>query len=855
MPTVTNKEFLDAIFGPEANYSHVTDFTYDPGNIPSSEHLRAWKGNYFSRYFLTPGTNQYFTISLFDADQKGVARRRKALFKQTNCIVLDDVKEKLSLEEANKLPQPSWILETSAGSEQWGYILSEPCTDRHRVENLLDGLVANGLAPDGRDPGMKGVTRYVRLPEGANNKASKLVNGQPFQCRMLLWNPFSTVTLEQLARPFGVNLDAERREARVDGAAQVLDHPILQISDLIHIKEVRSAGRFDITCPWVDEHTNSDDSGTAVFTNGDGTIGFKCHHGACQGRTGNDLLKLIEKEVPGFGAKFNTWKMMNAFSDLPVVTLSTGEKITLKPITANKEPEIARSDEPDEVLRSVLRQLRGEIPGSQASIELASRILYQVDQLPEINKIGWHNEVCDIMRWSKREFDRILKDLRGTWYDQKTGDISFFDETIYVAEQNQFFDRRRRIWYTAEAYQNAYAHLDSEARSNALQGGRVTKVHKIDYAPLKPPVFEENGIIYGNGWHGELEVQGAPGDVRVWLDHFDTLGWGEYRDHILKWMAWTIVHPDIKINHMIIFGSGEGCGKDWLLYPLVKAMGDNHMTINGEELLDGFNDYILSTKHLHINEAELGDKKEARAVSNKLKPLAAAPPDHLRANQKNVKPVRVRNLLSVSMTTNSQLPVQINGHSRRMFPLWSDLNPRDEDGNLKPEWDAFWTDAWAWMKQGGYLQCIHYLRNQVDLSQFNPGKAPPVTAFLRDIIESSRSPVQQTLFQLIKNRAGVFAHDLVTVDDVIQTIAMVRNMTPDLIYVSDKVINPALIAIAMKELGHFKVEGRNETGYVAVWVVRNHNNWKVSAQTDIIDAYELQGRGYMKEMLKPTLVK
>ena len=85
--------------------------------------------------------------------------------------MLDDVKEKLNLEEVNRLPAPSWV-ETSKGSEQWGYILTEPCTERHQVENLLDGLVANGLAPDGRDPGMKGVTRYVRLPDGYNTKSN-----------------------------------------------------------------------------------------------------------------------------------------------------------------------------------------------------------------------------------------------------------------------------------------------------------------------------------------------------------------------------------------------------------------------------------------------------------------------------------------------------------------------------------------------------------------------------------------------------------------------------------------------------------------------------------------------------------
>jgi len=129
----TNHEFLNALFGADAPWTHVTDFPYSPLEIPKDQHLIAWKGDYSSRYNLTPGYNQYFTISNFYCDDQGQARRRKVLFRHTPVIVLDDVKEKLSLDEVSKLPRPSWILETSPGSEQWGYILTLPCTNRPKV--------------------------------------------------------------------------------------------------------------------------------------------------------------------------------------------------------------------------------------------------------------------------------------------------------------------------------------------------------------------------------------------------------------------------------------------------------------------------------------------------------------------------------------------------------------------------------------------------------------------------------------------------------------------------------------------------------------------------------------------------
>lgn len=826
MITVSNEEFIRAIFGKDADRCHVTDFPYDPGNIPSDRHLSAWKGDYFSRYEFTEGSNQYFTISTFDADERGIARRRKALYRQTHCLVLDDVKEKLSAEEAKKLPEPSWIMETSPGSEQHGYILTEPCTVAARIDNLNDGLIASALAPQGKDPGQKGTTRYVRLPEGYNNKASKLVDGQPFKCRMLAWNPFNCVTLEQLAAPFNVNLDAERREQRVDGAAKVDDHPLLQIPDIIHIKEVRSDGRFDITCPWVSDHTGRDDTGTAVFTNDDGTIGFKCHHGACQSRTGGDLLKQIERDVPGFGSRFTGWKMQRAFADLANFDTPVVAATPVSPSSVDAGPD---------PLESALNTLRITIPGPQQR-NMAAEILKVVDDMPEIERVHWHSNISDIMRWTKTEMMSIIKDLRSAWYVARSADVDFFSDVVFIGELNQFFDRKKRIFYTPEAYHNAYSHLDAEARKEALQGGRVTKVDRVDYAPLKPAVFEVDGVKFANSWF-PYDAPAAEGDISPWLRHFGILGWEDDMKHIIQYMAHTIRHPDRKINHVLLLGSGEGSGKDFLLYPLIRAMGHHSKTISGEELLDGFNDYILSTKHLHINETELGDRREAIAVGAKLKPLAAAPPDTLRCNQKGLKQVAVRNILNCTMTTNSQTPLRLNGPSRRFFAVWSDFSPNDRAGQRLPEWARFWDRAWTWMRdEGGVESCIWYLKNVVDLSDFNPGEAPRVTEFLQDIQESSKSPAHATVEAFIENRIGAFSEDVVSSADLSATLVN-GPLHPEgckYMYHDARWFTPTRVGIMLREIrGCFQLRVTKEGKTSRLWVIRDAAKYRGNQAKEI----------------------
>ncbi len=846
--TPSNQDFLQHLFKDDAPFVHVTDFMYDPYHIPPAKRLMSWKGDWFRQYRMKTDSNQYFCISIFNPDDQGVARRRKALFLRTRVIVLDDVREKLSMDAVSLLPEPAWILETSPGSEQWGYILNTPCSDRHRVENLLDGLVANGLAPDGKDPGMKGVTRYVRLPEGYNTKANKMIDGKPFNCRMKEWHPERTTTMEALAAPFSVNLDAVRREARTDGAADIPDHPLLQMPDIIHIKEVRSNGRFDITCPWVDEHTGEDDSGTAIFTNDDGSIGFKCHHGGCISKTARHLVKYIDRAAPGFGDVFSSWKMQRAFSDI-ITTDVQQEKTKVSfmdsPVWPKTDLLASQSQqglEPQaQGFDDLLDTLKREVHTSPEARDLAQKILRLLESLPTIDRHHWHNEVCDNMRWTKQEFKSIIKDLRVTWYEGSQENMTFLSDVIYVKEQNRLYDYNTQIFYTPEAFHNSFSHLDAEARKTALQEGAVQKVDKIDFAPKQARVYTKDGIVYGNTWCASKVSTGKPGDCSRWLDHWDAMGWGEHREHHLQFMAYTLKHPEDKINHILILGGMEGTGKDFLLQPLIEAMGDYSTTIEGDDLLSNHNEYLLSTKHLHINETELGDHREAKAISNKLKPIAAAPPRTLRMNPKGITAINVTNILNATMTTNSQIPIQLNGPSRRFYAAWTDLSIRDENDEMIPAWIEYWNDRWNWMNKGGYEYCIHYLLNEVDISKFNPGAPPPMTDFLRNIREASKSPVQQTIEAFIRNRIGAFQSDLITASEITSTIKAASMMHSDMIYADVNWFNVINVGKKLSDISNcIQLRGSIGKRSVRLWAIRDLDKYKLMPASLLLLEYDKQ---------------
>lgn len=293
---VSNYEFLYTIFGDDFLDSFVLSNMVDPSNVPTNQSKYAWSGKSLLQAKLHPAGNQYFCVSLFNK-VIGQIKSRKELFKQTNCIVIDDVRQKINVKKLTKLSEPSWILETSPGSEQWGFILAEPCTNRTKVEAVLNGLIKH-LCVNGIDSGFSGVTRLVRLPEGYNLKEKYKVNGEPFKCRMLSWQPNNRIGIDAIVKAFKVDITKKIKENIQDVSNSFhQEHPIFNCVQLNRITPLLG---YDIMCPWINEHTDKSDGGTMIWFDKIGRIKFKCHHGHCIKRNAEDVVVKLDAEWPGF---------------------------------------------------------------------------------------------------------------------------------------------------------------------------------------------------------------------------------------------------------------------------------------------------------------------------------------------------------------------------------------------------------------------------------------------------------------------------------------------------------------------------------------------------------------------------
>jgi len=304
---VGNGEFLLAVFGDERADARpvVVSFEGNPASVPGKVWFgRPWQGNPEAASSLPRIANNYFSLAVFRPDDAGRFRRQKARFQALHAVMLDDVGTKVAMERLT-LP-PSWLLETSAGNHQAGYLLGEPLTDGTVADRLMNAIVAAGLC----DPGANGPrARLARLPAAVNGKHTP-----PFQCRMVEWSPEVRYSAEELVDGLQLEMALAGRPRR-QNTRRAQERPgdgdpvwIPRPEENAVLAALRTRGLYkvplgdskhDITCPWVQEHTGLVDGGTAYFEPDDNWPigGFKCLHGHCADRHIRDLLRFVDIEV------------------------------------------------------------------------------------------------------------------------------------------------------------------------------------------------------------------------------------------------------------------------------------------------------------------------------------------------------------------------------------------------------------------------------------------------------------------------------------------------------------------------------------------------------------------------------
>ena len=277
---VTNDQFILAIFGNTLNeQKDAWPLVCCIGGNPED-------GKYWAQPWpcdtADATQNWYVLPSVFEPNADGEYRAQRRLARKVFCVMLDDVGTKVPLERIEACP-PTWRIETSPGNYQVGYIFAAPI-DVIQADALKSALIDGGLCDRGATGGS---SRWMRLPVGINGKSKY---GSPaFQCRMVEWNPERRYPVDEiidrleLALPQSIDKSVHKPAAGDDVyiARSNENEVITALKARGLYKQALGGGRHEITCPWLNEHTNQADQGSAYFEPSDlyPIGGFKCQHG------------------------------------------------------------------------------------------------------------------------------------------------------------------------------------------------------------------------------------------------------------------------------------------------------------------------------------------------------------------------------------------------------------------------------------------------------------------------------------------------------------------------------------------------------------------------------------------------
>lgn len=300
--------FLNGVFHgmSDKDFYWLAKFEEDPEKAADPE----WVGGPIALDYGLKGSNEhnmYVALSSF----KSKKSRSKSNFSKLHFIVLDDVGEKVSYEEVFSKLEPSYVLQTSKNSYQFGYVLDTPCGDYNKADRFVRAMVKTGNVGD---RGGQNVIRYVRIPNSVNTKKKY---GKPWKVLTRHWNPESRYSIDQICEAFGADMDAVTSKAPT-GTKHLRFNPeddaILKWLDekgYLRSTEPDDKGFYLLMCPFENHSSQTLDSTKSDTVYAQHTVDdlgiptphrvFNCQHDKCHQRTITDLIELVEADGVDLG--------------------------------------------------------------------------------------------------------------------------------------------------------------------------------------------------------------------------------------------------------------------------------------------------------------------------------------------------------------------------------------------------------------------------------------------------------------------------------------------------------------------------------------------------------------------------
>lgn len=352
------------------------------------------------------------------------------------------------------------------------------------------------------------------------------------------------------------------------------------------------------------------------------------------------------------------------------------------------------------------------------------------------------------------------------------------------------------------------------------------EVPNIDYEPQEETYITKTGAY--NSWYpaGWACVPDRKGTIKPWEDLIARMFEGVQPEHVMwvkRWFAYPLRHPGTKLaTALLVWGREQGTGKTMLGETMWHIYGQNYGTVTNLQLGSQFNEWAMNKQFIVGDEISIGDK---RHTANALKDMITR--TQLRINSKNRKSYMVRDCINYYFTSNHEDAIYLEANDRRVFVHYVNTPP------LKPiEYKAY--QRWL-REEGGAARLFDYLRNEIDLGDFDPQGRAPVTAAKLDMTASGRGDTEDWCVLVKQDPDAVITQPY----DLFRTIDLLKMYDPEG-KERTKVIG---LGKALGAAGVFKVAGGNNSARVdgmrtRFWAVRNSEKYRRIGPTEAKRLYE-----------------
>ena len=543
-------------------------------------------------------------------------------------MMLDDIGTK------SKTPplDPTWIMETSPGSFQWGYAFSDQPTKAEF------GAAIRAIANAGyTDPGACNPVRNFRLLGSVNLKPGR----DNFASQLVHFNPEREYTLDQICTALGVTPvpieSLEIRPIRIsdDGADDVMAWLSNQGLLLSHPNGEGWAG---VICPNKDEHTDGNPEGRYMPA----TRAYRCLHSHC--------IELDSKT-------FLDW------------------------VGANGGPKHTTGLR-DELLAAVMDTTLAKLTPTDAFPDAASDIIAEVERR-EIGRVAmadWYDRFAYIQN-DDTFFDMGDRREMSRW----TFNALFRHVTCFSIHNTGKTKRRieASICYD-ENRQAKGAHAlagITYAAGESVLVSREGQVYGNRWSDARPVPVAGDMTLWLDHLHRMIP------DEREREHVLNVLA------HKIQRPDVKINHAILHIGKQ---GSGKDSLYEPFLWAVggARTSRRNVAIVRNEEVSSQWG-YNYESEIMVFEELRQTEAKDRRALENQLKPVIAAPPEFISVNRKGMHPYQALNRMFVLAFSNERVPLSLPSEDRRWFVVYSEAPNMDKDDSLGKDagarmWD--WLD-------------------------------------------------------------------------------------------------------------------------------------------------------------------